>query len=67
MPCWLEYADPESYARGMASSGPAYEAIQQIGEAEFHERAVALASGFVREGLPLRGEVQLFGYVGVKQ
>jgi SAM-dependent methyltransferase len=67
VPCWLEYADPESFARGSASSGPAYEAIQQIGEAEFHERAVALASEHVRDGLPLRGEIQLFLYVGVKQ
>lgn len=66
VPFAMEYADPESFARGIASSGPAYESIQNIGEAEFHERATALAEEHVREGLPLRGEVQLFGYIGVK-
>ena len=63
----LEFADPEAYARGMAATGPSYETIQDIGEEEFHRRAIELASGFVREGLPLRGELQLFGYIGVKQ
>lgn len=67
VPFFMEYADPESYARGLASSGPAFESIQNIGEAEFHERAAALAAEHVREGLPLRGEIQLFGYVGVKR
>jgi SAM-dependent methyltransferase len=67
VPFSMEYADPESFARGTASSGPAFEAIQTIGEAEFHERAVALATEFVREGLPLRGQIELFGYVGIKR
>jgi SAM-dependent methyltransferase len=67
IPFVLEYADPEAYARGMAASGPAYESIQTIGEAEFLRRAVELASGFVREGLPLRGVVQVFGYIGTKR
>ena len=40
--------------------------MQKIGEAEFLERAAALATEHVRAGLPLRGEIQLFGYVGVK-
>ena len=66
VPFYMEYADPEAFARGLAASGPAYESIQNIGEAAFHERAIALAAEHVREGLPLRGEVQLFGYVGVK-
>ena len=66
VPFRMEYADPEAYARGLAASGPAYESIQQIGEEEFHARARALAEEHVREGLPLRGEIQLFGYVGVK-
>ncbi|MGI9624614.1 MAG: class I SAM-dependent methyltransferase [Acidimicrobiales bacterium] len=64
VPFVLEYADPEMFARGTASVGPAFEAIQQIGEDEFRSRAVALASDRVREGLPLRGEIELFGYVG---
>ena len=36
VPFFMEYADPDAYARGLASSGPAYEAIQNIGEVEFH-------------------------------
>jgi SAM-dependent methyltransferase len=67
VPFFMEYADPAAYARGLASSGPAYETIQNIGEIEFHERATALAKEHVREGLPLRGEIQLFGYIGVKR
>jgi hypothetical protein len=66
VPFFMEFADPQSYARGLASSGPAYESIQNIGEAEFLARAAALAAEHVREGLPLRGEIQLFGYIGVK-
>ena len=66
VPFFMEYADPDAYARGLASSGPAYESIQNIGEVEFHERARALAVEHVRVGLPLRGEIQLFGYIGVK-
>jgi hypothetical protein len=62
----MEYADPETYARGLASTGPAYESIQSIGEDEFVTRATELAAGQVREGLPIRGEIQLFGYVGTK-
>jgi SAM-dependent methyltransferase len=66
VPMYMEWADPEIYARGLASSGPAYEAIQHTGEAEFLERAAALAAEHVREGLPLRAHIQLFGYIGVK-
>ncbi len=66
VPFCMEYADPEAYARGLAATGPAYEAIQSIGETEFLERATALAAQHVQEGLPLRGEIELFGYVGVK-
>jgi SAM-dependent methyltransferase len=67
IPFVVEFTDPELYARGLASSGPAYEAIQSIGEAEFLRRAVELAQGFVREGVPLRCAIQLFGYVGTKR
>ena len=67
VPFAMEFADPEMYARGLASTGPAYEAIQNIGEATFLERAAALARQHVVEGVPLRGEVQLFGYIGIKQ
>jgi SAM-dependent methyltransferase len=66
IPFVLEYADPETYARAIAATGPSYEAMESVGEAEFLERARALAAGRVREGLPLRGEIQEFGYVGTK-
>jgi hypothetical protein len=62
----MEYADPDAYARGIASVGPSYESIQNIGETEFIERATELASAHVRDGLPLRGEIELFGYIGTK-
>lgn len=67
VPFVLEYADPETYARGTASTGPAFEAMQSIGEEAFLERAADLARSQVREGLPLRGRIQLFGYVGTKR
>jgi SAM-dependent methyltransferase len=67
VPFFMEFADAESYARGLASSGPAYEAIQTIGEREFLERATTLARDHVTAGVPLRGEIELFGYIGVKR
>jgi SAM-dependent methyltransferase len=67
IPFVVEFADPETYARGMASTGPAFEAIQTIGEEAFLERATELATSYVRDGLPLRGEIQLFGYIGTKR
>lgn len=66
VPFFIEYPDPETYARGLAAMGPAYETIQDIGMEQFLEAATALAEQNVREGLPLRGEIQLFGYVGTK-
>jgi SAM-dependent methyltransferase len=66
IPFVFEFPDPETYARGIAATGPAYEAIQTIGEEEFLRRATELAEGYVREGLPLRGEIQVFGYIGHK-
>jgi SAM-dependent methyltransferase len=35
VPFAWEFADPQMYARALAASGPAYEAIQNVGEAEF--------------------------------
>lgn len=67
VPFVFEYPDPETYARGLASTGPAYEAIQSIGEEEFLRRAAELAAEQVRDGLPLRGHIQLFGYIGTKR
>jgi SAM-dependent methyltransferase len=67
IPFVLEYADPETYARGIASVGPSFESMQSIGEEEFLARARELAEGRVREGLPLRAAVEEFGYVGTKR
>ncbi len=66
VPFCFEYADPKIFARGLAASGPAYEAIQSIGEHEFVRRAEGLAEEHVRDGLPLRGSIQLFGYFATK-
>lgn len=66
IPFVWEFADPEAYARGLASTGPAYESIQSLGEDEFVARATELAAAQVRDGLPLRGQIQLFGYIGTK-
>ena len=35
VPFAWEFPDPETYARALASTGPAYEAIQTVGEEEF--------------------------------
>lgn len=67
IPFVFEFPDPETYARGLASTGPAYEAIQNVGEDEFVKRAAELATSRVRDGLPLRGQIQLFGYIGTKR
>ena len=67
VPFAFEYPDPQTYARGLAATGPAYEAIQSIGESEFLRRATELATEFTRDGLPLRGRVQVFGYIGTKR
>ncbi len=67
IPFVFEFADPETFARGLASTGPAFESIQSIGENEFLARATELAATHQRDGLALRGEIQLFGYIGTKR
>ena len=66
VPFAFEFADPELYARAMAATGPGYEAIQNVGEAEFHRAAVEEAQGQVRDGLPLRAEINVVGYLARK-
>ena len=66
VPFRWEFPDPETYARALASTGPAYEAIQDVGEDAFRVAAVELARERQRDGLPLRGEIQLFCYVGTR-
>jgi SAM-dependent methyltransferase/alkylhydroperoxidase family enzyme len=66
VPFVFEFADPEAYARALASTGPAFEAIQAVGEESFLASAIEVAQGQVREGLPLRASVLLVGYVARK-
>jgi SAM-dependent methyltransferase/alkylhydroperoxidase family enzyme len=66
VPFAFEFADPETYARALAASGPAYEAIQSVGEEEFERYAVEVAREHVREGLPLRAEIKVVGYLARK-
>jgi SAM-dependent methyltransferase len=60
--CVWEWADPDLFARAIASSGPGYEAMQNVGEAAFMDAAVHEAAQHLRQGLPLRAEVDLVGY-----
>jgi SAM-dependent methyltransferase len=66
VPFAWEFPDPQTYARALASSGPAYEAIQNVGEDAFLAAAVEVASGQVRDGLPLRAEIDVVGYLARK-
>jgi SAM-dependent methyltransferase len=66
VPFAWEFADPELYARALTSTGPAYEAIQNVGEAEFRRAAAELAEQHLRDGLPLRAELKVVGYLARK-
>jgi SAM-dependent methyltransferase len=63
IPFAWEFPDAEGYARAVASTGPAYEAIQNVGEAAFHQAAVEEATRHLREGVPLRAEINVVGYL----
>jgi SAM-dependent methyltransferase len=66
VPSVLEFADPDIYARAMAATGPAFEAMQNVGEQQFLDAAVGAAETRVRAGLPLRAELALVGYLARK-
>ena len=66
VPFAWEFTDPELYARALAATGPAYEAIQNVGEAEFRHAAVEQAQAQLRDGLPLRAEINVVGYLARK-
>jgi SAM-dependent methyltransferase len=66
VPFVFEFADPDAYARALATTGPAFEAIQAVGEEAFIEAAADLARHHVRDGLPLRAHIALVGYLAVK-
>ncbi|MDD7940367.1 methyltransferase domain-containing protein [Actinomycetospora lutea] len=61
-----EFPDPQAFARTLASTGPAWEAIRDAGEEAFHDAAVRAAEQHVRDGLPLRAEIDLVGYLARK-
>ncbi len=62
IPFAWEFPDPQTYARALAATGPAYEAIECVGEQEFIRYAVRLATARVREGLPLRAEINAVAF-----
>jgi SAM-dependent methyltransferase/alkylhydroperoxidase family enzyme len=64
--CVWEFSDPETYARSLASTGPAFEAMQSVGEAEFIRTAEETARQQVRDGLPLRASIAIVGYTAKK-
>jgi len=66
VPFVWEFADPEIFARALASSGPAYEAIQNVGPEAFRQAAIAEAEAHLRLDLPLRAEIALVAYVARK-
>jgi SAM-dependent methyltransferase len=66
IPFAWEFADPEIYARALASTGPAYEAIQNVGEATFHSVALEEATRQLHDGVPLRAEISVVGYLARK-
>jgi SAM-dependent methyltransferase len=66
IPFVWEFADPQEYARALAATGPAYEAMQSIGEDGFLEAAAQIARERVRDGLPLRAQIAVVGYLARK-
>ncbi len=66
VPFAWEFADPEIFVRALASTGPAYEAIQNVGEDAFHRAAVEQAREHVQDGLPLRAQINVVGYLAQK-
>jgi SAM-dependent methyltransferase/alkylhydroperoxidase family enzyme len=62
VPFAWEFCDPEAFARALASTGPGYEAIQHVGEDEFHRNCVDVATQRVRDGLPLRADLDCVGF-----
>ena len=64
VPFVMEFADVEHYVRGLAATGPGYEALRTAGEERFAEVCREMAAPFVRDGLPIRAALQLIGIVG---
>lgn len=60
-----EFPDVETTARALASTGPAYLAVQHIGEEAFMASARQAAAGLYVEGVGVRAEVEVQFLVGV--
>ena len=60
-----EFPDVELAARALISTGPAYLAIQHVGEEAFMASARQAAAGLYVEGVGVRAEVELQFLVGV--
>jgi SAM-dependent methyltransferase len=60
-----EFPDVELAARALASTGPAYLAIQHVGEEAFMASAREAAAGLYVEGVGVRAEVELQFLVGI--
>jgi SAM-dependent methyltransferase len=60
-----EFPDVELAARALASTGPAYLAIQHVGAEAFMAAAREAATGLYVEGIGVRAEVELQFLVGV--
>jgi len=61
---YWEFPDVEGTARALAATGPAYLAIQHIGEEAFMASAREAAAGLYVEGVGVRAEVELQCLVG---
>lgn len=59
-----EFPDPELATRAIASVGPAYLAIQHIGEAAFMDSAIKAATALYVEGIGVRAEVEVQFLIG---
>ncbi|MHA3700828.1 methyltransferase domain-containing protein [Jatrophihabitans sp. YIM 134969] len=66
IPFAWEFADPDHFARALASTGPGYEAVAAVGEDRFLAHARGVAAERVRAGLPLRAVILVVGYVATK-
>jgi SAM-dependent methyltransferase/alkylhydroperoxidase family enzyme len=66
VPFAWESADPEQFARALVSTGPAFEAIKEVGEQEFYEQTFALARAHAHDGLPIRAEIDVAGFIARK-
>lgn len=66
VPFVWEFADVDHFVRALASTGPAYEAIREVGPDRFGEIARSVAAGHERDGLPLRAEIKVAGFIARK-